>query len=254
VSNIAKEFTDAQGGRSYQIGTRNAQTTLRLHDGETQILGGLISDQDRNTASKIPGLGHLPVAGRLFGNNNGSTSKTEILLSITPHIIRAPAAADPALREMFTGTETSLREKPLRLDPVGELRVPLGNGQPAVVGATNAAGDANAQRTVVPGAAAAAAASNERGGPDTASDLSPAQQLRNLRRPAVVPFQGGNAPPAAPAASAQPGDLPPLPGASNPGPVPPSMRGVPAAPAAPPASAPNTSAAQGLGLSEGARA
>ena len=122
VSNIVKEFVDPQGGRSYQIGTRNAQTTLRLRHGETQILAGLISDQDRNTAATIPGLGHLPMIGRLFGNNNGNHAKSELVLSITPHIIRGPASTEAALRDIYSGTENSIRERALRLDPVGEVR------------------------------------------------------------------------------------------------------------------------------------
>lgn len=123
VSSIVQEFTDPQGGRSYQIGTRNVQTSLRLHDGETQVLGGLISDQERNTANKIPGLGHLPLVGRLFGNNNGQRTKSEIVLSITPHIIRGPAPADIGLTEVFSGTDALVRDKELRVDSVGTVRV-----------------------------------------------------------------------------------------------------------------------------------
>jgi general secretion pathway protein D len=122
VSNIAKVFTDAQGGRSYQIGTRNAQTSLRLRDGETQILGGLISDQDQNTVDKLPGLGQAPVIGALFSNRSGSRSKSEIVLSITPRIIRGPAITENAIRDIFSGTESSIRERALRLDPVSEFR------------------------------------------------------------------------------------------------------------------------------------
>lgn len=59
VSNISKTVETASG-IAYQIGTRSAQTSLRLQDGETQVLAGLISDQDRSTASKVPGLGQLP--------------------------------------------------------------------------------------------------------------------------------------------------------------------------------------------------
>jgi general secretion pathway protein D len=122
VSNIVSTFTDPQGGRSYQIGTRSAQTSLRLRDGETQVLGGLIGDQDRNTANKVPGPGHLPVVGALFGNNNSSHTKSEIVLSITPRIIRAPANVEAALRDIFSGTESSIRERALRLDAVGDFR------------------------------------------------------------------------------------------------------------------------------------
>jgi len=122
VSNITNTFTDAQGGRSYQIGTRNAQTSLRLRDGETQILGGLISDQDRNTSAKVPGLGHLPMVGSIFGNNDTNKTKSEIILSITPRIIRPPASVDASLREIFSGTESSIRERALRLDSLGDVR------------------------------------------------------------------------------------------------------------------------------------
>jgi general secretion pathway protein D len=122
VSNIAAEFTDSQGSRSYQIGTRNANTNLRLKDGETQILGGLISDQDRNVASKIPGLGHLPVVGRLFGNNDGSEQRSEIVLAITPRIVRNYAQQSPEARNIFSGTLNGLREKPILAEPVTQGR------------------------------------------------------------------------------------------------------------------------------------
>jgi len=124
VSNIAAEFTDPQGGRSYQIGTRNANTNLRLKEGETQILGGLISDQDRNIASKIPGLGHLPVVGRLFGSNDGSEQRSEIVLAITPRIVRNYAQQTPDARNIFSGTLNGLRVKPILAEPVTQVRSP----------------------------------------------------------------------------------------------------------------------------------
>lgn len=122
VSNIAKEFIDANGGRSYQIGTRNAATNLRLKDGETQILGGLITDEDRNTASKIPGLGHLPIIGRLFGNNAGTANRSEIVLAITPHIIRNLATREPNIKSIFSGTLANPHELPILADPVAGLK------------------------------------------------------------------------------------------------------------------------------------
>lgn len=136
VSNIAAEFTDAQGGRSYQIGTRNASTNLRLKDGETQVLGGLITDQDRNVASKIPGLGHLPVVGRLFGNNDGSELRSEIVLAITPHIVRNLPEQPPEARSIFSGTLNGLREKPILAESMSQLKAGLAlQGQPAAAGA-----------------------------------------------------------------------------------------------------------------------
>jgi general secretion pathway protein D len=135
VSTIAKEIAGPNGSLAYQIGTRNAQTAVRLRDGETQILGGLIQSNEQNTASKIPGLGHLPIVGRLFGNNSGSGKKSEIVLSITPHIIRPPAVLDASVREVFSGTESSIRQRALQLDPVGAVRMPSSTPVPATPGA-----------------------------------------------------------------------------------------------------------------------
>jgi len=124
VSNIAREFTDPQGSRSYQIGTRNASTFLRLADGETQVLGGLITDEERNTADKIPGLGHLPVVGRLFGNNSGNKSRSEIVLAITPRIVRNYADIGHDRASVFSGTALTLRDRQILGDPVGGLSLP----------------------------------------------------------------------------------------------------------------------------------
>lgn len=121
VSNIAKEVITASG-QAYQIGTRSAQTSLRLRDGETQVLAGLINDQDRSTASKVPGLGQVPVAGRLFSSNSGTATKSEIVLSITPHIIRPQTLPEARNGDVWSGTESVVREKPLRLDPIGAAR------------------------------------------------------------------------------------------------------------------------------------
>lgn len=87
VSSILNQVNN-NGTLAYQIGTRNADTTLRLADNETQILAGLISDQDRSSANRVPGLGEIPLLGRLFSNNLDSHSRTEIILLITPHVLR----------------------------------------------------------------------------------------------------------------------------------------------------------------------
>jgi general secretion pathway protein D len=135
VSSIVKEIPGPNGSLAYQIGTRNAQTVVRLRDGETQILGGLISAEDRNTSSRVPGVGHLPMVGKLFGNNSGNDKKTEVVLSITPRIVRPPASLDASVRTVFTGTESSIRERALQLDPIGEARSQSTSGaQPAAGG------------------------------------------------------------------------------------------------------------------------
>jgi general secretion pathway protein D len=108
VSNIVKEVRGTTtGSLAYQIGTRNANTTLRLKDGETQILAGLIQDEDRRTATRIPGLGDLPVLGRLFSQTSDTTRKTELVLLITPRLVRTVARPGVYSIEFAAGTEAS---------------------------------------------------------------------------------------------------------------------------------------------------
>ena len=188
VSTIAREIPGPNGSLAYQIGTRNAQTVVRLRDGETQVLGGLISSEDRNTASLIPGLGHLPVVGHLFGNNSGTNNKTETILSITPRIIRPPAVIDSSLREVFSGTESSIRQRALQLDPVGSVKVQSSGGG---VGATGAAPAAAPVRTPV-------------APPPPAAPLpvAPPPRPATSAPAAVAPVPSGAAPAAAPPAAA----------------------------------------------------
>ena len=108
VSNIVREIRGSRGTLTYQIGTRNAGTTLRLKDGETQVLAGLISDEDRTTASRVPGLGDLPLLGRLFSTQRDERNKTEIVLLITPRVLRSDATRQPALTEFRGGTENAI--------------------------------------------------------------------------------------------------------------------------------------------------
>ena len=75
VSSIVREVTSKSGTLTYQIGTRSAATNLRLRDGETQVLAGLISDEDRRSSQRVPGLGDLPLIGRLFRTNAKTASR-----------------------------------------------------------------------------------------------------------------------------------------------------------------------------------
>ena len=105
VSNISNEVKTSSGTVAYQVGTRNANTTLRLRDGETQVLAGLISDEDRRSANRVPGVSQLPLIGRLFSNNSDTVNKTEIVLLITPRVIRNIERPGARLEEFNSGTE-----------------------------------------------------------------------------------------------------------------------------------------------------
>lgn len=113
VSSVVKEVTSKAGSLSYQIGARNASTVLRLKDGETQILGGLINDSERKSAQRVPGLGDLPLVGRLFASQKDDNQKTELVLSITPRLVRGLVPPTHVPTEFWSGTENNPMLKPL---------------------------------------------------------------------------------------------------------------------------------------------
>lgn len=121
VSNIVQQVKTATGTLTYQLGSRNASTTLRLRDGETQVLAGLISDEERSSAGKVPGLGEIPLLGRLFSNNRDEKNKSEIVLLITPRIMRNVERPELADAEFFAGTEAVTSGQPVRLRPALDL-------------------------------------------------------------------------------------------------------------------------------------
>jgi general secretion pathway protein D len=113
VSSLGDKTVTKNGATVYTIGTRNANTILRLKDGETQVLAGLISDDERKSASKLPGLGDLPLIGRLFSNQQDQKSKTEIVLAITPRILSNIARPSAEISEYWSGTDTLISDKPV---------------------------------------------------------------------------------------------------------------------------------------------
>ena len=108
VSSISKQIQNTNGSLTYQIGTRNASTVLRLKDGETQILAGLINKEDRKSANSVPILGQIPLLGRLFSSHSDSTSKTEVVLLITPRIVRNIVRPESPIEQFPSGTEASI--------------------------------------------------------------------------------------------------------------------------------------------------
>lgn len=108
VSSISKQIQNTNGSLTYQIGTRTASTVLRLKDGETQILAGLINKEDRKSANSVPVLGELPLLGRLFSTHSDSASKTEVVLLITPRVVRNIVRPEPNIKKFLSGTEATI--------------------------------------------------------------------------------------------------------------------------------------------------
>jgi general secretion pathway protein D len=138
VSNIIETITVATGTGStvaYRLGTRNANTVLQLKDGETQILAGLISDEDRRSAQRIPGLGDIPMLSRLFGSSLDNRTKTEVVLMITPRIVRNILRPEGVQAELPVGTDNYPGLPPLRIGKTAPgalaLAAPRAAGGPA---------------------------------------------------------------------------------------------------------------------------
>jgi general secretion pathway protein D len=117
VSNILETITRASGTQTYRLGTRNASTVLRVRDGETQILAGLIQRDERKSGQRIPYVGDTPLLGRLFSSTSNNEVKTEIVLLITPRIVRNIPTLERDKIEILSGTEAAVGASPIQLRP-----------------------------------------------------------------------------------------------------------------------------------------
>jgi general secretion pathway protein D len=107
VSNIVDIVTRASGLQAFRLGTRNASTFLRVKDGETQVLAGLIQLEDRRSIAGLPGVMDIPLINRLFSNTSSTDSRTEIVLLITPRVVRNLPSPTLDQLEIAAGTEAS---------------------------------------------------------------------------------------------------------------------------------------------------
>jgi general secretion pathway protein D len=97
------------GGQSQPIiGTRTIDSTIRLKDGETNFLAGLIRSDSQSTDNGVPGVSEIPILGRLFSNKNTSHQRTDVILTITPHIIRQAEITEEDLLPIWAGTEANV--------------------------------------------------------------------------------------------------------------------------------------------------
>jgi len=113
ISTLGDALEFGSGQKQYKFGTRNTDTTINLRDGETVIIGGLIKDEERKGKIKIPLLGDIPIIGKLFSSTDEGTIKTDILMSITPHIVRGMELPDKDTQTFWSGTEEAYDTKPL---------------------------------------------------------------------------------------------------------------------------------------------
>jgi len=128
VSSLVNQITTRSGTTAYQIGTRSANTVLKLRDGETQLLAGLIKTQQTSNASRIPGLGDIPLIGRLFSSQTDNGVRNEIVLSITPRIVKPAHRPETNFMEFWSGTETNARARRTLQDGQAPAEAKPGDG------------------------------------------------------------------------------------------------------------------------------
>jgi general secretion pathway protein D len=130
VSLTLKLAVQSISGQGYNglptFGNREINTVIRLRDGETNMLAGLIRDDERRVMNGIPGLSDLPILGRLFAHNRTETTQTDIILTLTPHIVRVLDISETDLRAFRVGRE--MQAPITELPPLQALPAP---GEPA---------------------------------------------------------------------------------------------------------------------------
>ncbi len=185
VSNLLRTVQGPNGSLAYQLGTRLTSTSLRLRDGQTQVLAGLVNDEDRQSASGLPGLAQLPLIGRLFGVHNDSRIKTEIVMLITPRIVRNLEVLSSADATLPAGTDALPGAQALRLMPGARVGVGPGRGSgtaaAAVDPAAAAADPAPLQATTATTASLLLAATAEAAVGDTVSVTLANRSGHNVR-------------------------------------------------------------------------
>jgi general secretion pathway protein D len=137
ISSLSDANVDISPGvKAIIINSRSAETTVTVQDGHTIVIGGLITTNDQKTEDKVPFLGDIPILGWLFKSTHVSKERTELLIILTPTVIRNVQDADATsqaqvkrlnlLRETQHDVIQKSIFKPLDGEPGAELE---GNGK-----------------------------------------------------------------------------------------------------------------------------
>lgn len=179
---------DVAGTSLPSFGSRRAATTLRMRDGESNLLAGLIKEEDRAVVRGMPGLNRIPFIRSIFGGSDTTIGSSDIVMIITPRILRSQELTPADLAPMYVGTGNSFgatSQPPLITEQslaggATTIAPPAGQAPPTGTGTTTAP---------PPGATTQA--------PPPAQQPPPATPPAGGRAVGIVPVQG-NSPPAAP--------------------------------------------------------
>jgi len=126
----------------FTFGNRSAETMLNVRDGETIVLGGLIQEEDRKTRTTIPWIGDLPFIGNLLSSFTTKRVTTEVILTITPHIIQGMTPPGLSKQVFWSGTDATYATSPL-FAPQGKKVSTMGGRAPGAGFSTSGGGAKN---------------------------------------------------------------------------------------------------------------
>lgn len=115
VSSLLETIKSPQGATAPRVGTRNAETLLTLKDGETQVIAGLLDNRERKSAKGLAGLINIPGLDRLTSNQDIERTKNEVILLITPRIIRNIPRPTNLESEYHFGTASEAGKLPVTI-------------------------------------------------------------------------------------------------------------------------------------------
>lgn len=122
------------GAQPPTLGNRTVNTVIRLKDGETNLLAGLVRRDERKSLRSIPGISKIPLIREIFASNDKTTEERDIIFTITPHILRTPKITPEDLSPIWIGTEDAVRLKvapPLSVFDSSQLEKPIPPGSEA---------------------------------------------------------------------------------------------------------------------------
>jgi type II secretory pathway component GspD/PulD (secretin) len=128
------------------FGNREVNTRLRLRDGESNLLAGLLREDERKSLTGFPGAIHVPVLQQLFSQNDEQITQTDVIMLLTPHVVRSPEITEADLRPIFIGSQQNLALgglPPLLAPPPAEAAP-----APAPAGATPSIGQTTPRGTI----------------------------------------------------------------------------------------------------------
>ena len=125
---------DVAGQSIPRFTIRKVETKLRLREGESTLLAGLLQDEERTSATGFPGLQSLPIVRSLFGNNRNTVNQTDVVMLLTPRIVRTHELTPADLAPLYIGTQNSLGlNSPPPLIAAAEAAAAVANGAPPVI-------------------------------------------------------------------------------------------------------------------------